>query len=369
MKADDERMMRRALRLAVRGLRTSAPNPAVGCVIVRDGRIVGEGFHARAGEAHAEVLALAAAGKEARDATAYVTLEPCTHQGRTPPCAPVLIAAGVRRVVAAIEDPNPRVAGAGFDALRGAGIEVEIGLGEKAARRINRGFLSRFERGRPWLTLKLAASLDGKSALADGTSRWITGSIARAAVHRTRARAGAILTGVGTVLADDPALDVRLSGASRQPIRAVLDATLRTPASARLFAGGGPVYIFCAKSDPARRRELIAVGAEIHEVESDARGRPGVAAVLRELAALEVNDVYAECGPALAGELIAGGWVDELELFLGPHLFGPGARAFAALSDLAVISNPPLWQSVWARRAGRDIRIRLLPSVSSDGGV
>ena len=169
------------------------------------------------------------------------------------------------------------------------------------------------------------------------------------------------------MLADDPTLDVRLPGVKRQPLRAVLDSTLRTPASARLFSGGGPVHIFCVKSDPVRRRELIAAGAGIHEIESDARGRPGIAAVLRELAALEVNDVYAECGPTLAGELIAGGWVDELELFLGPHLFGPGARAFAVLGDIAAISDPPLWHPVWARRAGRDVRIRLLPSASRGG--
>ncbi|HEX5314998.1 MAG TPA: bifunctional diaminohydroxyphosphoribosylaminopyrimidine deaminase/5-amino-6-(5-phosphoribosylamino)uracil reductase RibD, partial [Gammaproteobacteria bacterium] len=217
--------MRRALRLAVRGLRSCAPNPAVGCVIVKDGRILGEGFHRRAGEAHAEVLALAAAGADAHGATAYTTLEPCSHRGRTPPCAPALAAAGIARVVAAMEDPNPRVAGGGFAALHAAGIEVETGIEAEKARRINRGFCSRFERGRPWVTLKLAASLDGRSALADGTSRWITGEISRAAVQRERVRAGAVLTGVGTILADDPALDVRLPGAMRQPPRVVLDST------------------------------------------------------------------------------------------------------------------------------------------------
>ncbi len=354
-------MMRRALRLAVRGLRTSAPNPAVGCVIAKDGRIVGEGFHARAGEAHAEVAALAAAGEAARGATVYVTLEPCAHHGRTPPCAPALIAAGVSRVVVATQDPNPRVAGAGLDTLREAGIEVEVGVCEESARRINRGFFSRFERNRPWLTLKLATSLDGKSALADGTSQWITGSVARAAVHRSRARAGAILTGVGTVLADDPALNVRLPGVKRQPLRAVLDSRLRTPPGANLFASGDAVHLFCVDADPERRRALEAAGATIHCTGADADGRLEPGAVLRTLAELEVNEIYAECGPRLAGTLIAGGWVDELELFLGPHFLGAGAKPFAMLDDLAVIPDPPEWRTVWARRVGRDTRIRLRP--------
>lgn len=352
-------MMRRALRLAVRGLRTSAPNPAVGCVIAKDGRIVGEGFHVRAGEPHAEVFALRQAGEQARGAAVYVTLEPCSHQGRTPPCAPALIEAGVSRVAIATRDPHPRVAGQGIEALQGAGIEVLVGVCEAQARRINRGFFSRFERGRPWLTLKLAASLDGKSALADGTSRWITGPIARAAVHRARARAGAILTGVGTVLADNPGLDVRLPGVNRQPLRAVLDSSLRTPPGAKLFTGGGAVHLFCAEADSGRRRALEVAGATIHCLDADANGRPEPGAVLRALAELEVNEVYAECGPKLAGTLIAGGWVDELELFLGPHLFGAGARPFAMLGDSVLIPDPPQWRTLWARRAGRDVRIRL----------
>ncbi|MGH8274256.1 MAG: bifunctional diaminohydroxyphosphoribosylaminopyrimidine deaminase/5-amino-6-(5-phosphoribosylamino)uracil reductase RibD [Gammaproteobacteria bacterium] len=360
MKPDDERMMRRALRLAVRGLRTCAPNPAVGCVIVKDGRIVGEGFHARAGERHAEAIALAAAGAAARGATAYVTLEPCNHHGRTPPCTQALIEAGVSRVVTATEDPDPRVAGMGLAALREAGIEVESGLCEVEARRINRGFFSRHDRGRPWLTLKLAASLDGKGALGDGTSQWITGPTARAAVHRARARSGAILTGVGTVLADDPALTVRLPGVTRQPLRVVLDSHLRTPPTARLFkTDGGPVHIFCLEADGERRQALEAVGATVHCLDDNADGRPEPDAVLRELAALEVNEVYAECGPRLAGTLIAGEWVDELDLFFGPHLFGAGAQPFAMLGDVAVIPDPPAWRTVSAQRAGRDTRIRL----------
>lgn len=354
--------MRRALHLAVKGLRTCAPNPAVGCVIVNGGRVVGEGFHARAGEPHAEVFALREAGERAKGATAYVTLEPCSHRGRTPPCATALIEAGVSRVVVATVDPDPRVAGQGIEALRAAGIEVVTGMGEAQSRRLNRGFFSRHERGRPWLTLKLAASLDGKSALADGTSQWITGPVARAAVHRSRARSGAVLTGVGTVLADDPALNVRLLGTSRQPARVVLDSRLSTPPGARLFGeAGGPVHLFCTTADDVRRRALEAAGATIHVTAADVTGRPHCAAVLHALAELEINDVYAECGPRLAGTLIESGWVDELDLFQAPHLLGSDARAFAVLDEPARIPDPPRWRVVRTQRVGRDVRIRLQP--------
>lgn len=351
--------MRRALRLAVRGLRTCAPNPAVGCVIAAGGRIVGEGWHRRAGEAHAEVLALQAAGAAARGATAYVTLEPCSHQGRTPPCAPALAAAGLARVVIAAADSSPQVAGAGLQLLRKAGVQVEQGLCEAEARRINRGFFARHERGRPWVTLKLAASLDGKTALADGSARWITGPVARTAVHRARARAGAILTGAGTVLADDPALTARLPGLVRQPLRAVLDSQLRTPPDARLFQGGGEVHLFCTQAEAPRRRALETAGARVHVLAADPAGRPPLAEVLAALARLEVNEVYAECGPVLAGAFLREGLMDELELFLGPHLFGPAALPLAAAPELAAIPEPPALRITWARRAGRDVRVRL----------
>ncbi|MGH8127928.1 MAG: bifunctional diaminohydroxyphosphoribosylaminopyrimidine deaminase/5-amino-6-(5-phosphoribosylamino)uracil reductase RibD [Gammaproteobacteria bacterium] len=358
----DDRYMRRALRLAVKGLRTCAPNPAVGCVIVNDGRIVGEGFHARAGESHAEVFALRQAGEQARGATVYLTLEPCSHHGHTPPCVSALIEAGVSRVVAAARDPNPKVAGNGFAALQAAGIEVHVGPGETQTRRINRGFFSRFERGRPWLTLKVAMSLDGKSALADGTSQWITGPVARASVHRSRARVGAVLTGVGTVLADDPALTVRLTGVSRQPMRVVLDSKLSTPPNVRLFSeAGGPIHLFCTTDDSERRRALEAAGATIHVTEADAEGRTQWEAVLHTLVELGINDVYAECGPRLAGALIASGFVDELDLFQAPHLLGPDARPFAVLGEQARIPDPPRWRVVRTQRVGRDVRIRLQP--------
>ncbi len=360
---DDIRFMRRALRLAVKGVRGCAPNPAVGCVIVDGGRIVGEGFHARAGEPHAEIMALRRAGESARGATAYVTLEPCGHHGRTPPCAPALVDAGLSRVVIAAGDPNPRVAGRGRDILMQAGIRVEQGACEAGARRINRGFFSRFERGRPWLTLKLAASLDGRSALANGTSQWITGPVSRAAVHRARARAGAVMTGVGTVLADDPSLNARLPGQDRQPLRVVLDSALSVPPQARLLDGGdggGSVHIFCVRGADTKRREaLVAAGAAVHELEAGEDGRPPPASVLAVLAELEVNEVYAECGPRLAGILIESGLVDELELFQGPHLFGPDAKGMAGLPPRTRIPDPPAWRVLRAQRCGRDVRIRI----------
>lgn len=359
--ADDERWMRRALALAARGLRTCPPNPVVGCLLVNDGRVVGAGWHRRTGEAHAEVLALREAGAAARGACAYVTLEPCSHQGRTPPCAPALVDAGLGRVVVAVIDPDPRVAGRGVDRLRAAGIRVETGPGAPLARRLNRGFFSRVERGRPWLTLKLAASLDGRVALGNGASRWITGPVARAAVHRRRARAGAVMTGVGTVIADDPELTVRLPGVERQPLRAIIDTRLRTPASARLFGGDGPVHLFCVECPPGRRGGLEDRGARIHCVGAEPDGRARLAEVLARLAALEVNELYVEAGPVLTGALLRQNLVDELEIFFGPYLLGPGGRPLAQLPDLDVIPEPPPFAVEWARPIGRDLRVRLRP--------
>lgn len=364
--SEDARWMRRALALATRGLRTCPPNPAVGCVLVKDGQRIGEGWHRRAGGAHAEAVALRAAGNAARGACAYVTLEPCDHHGRTPPCAPALVTAGITRVVVATTDPNPLVAGRGLARLRQAGLAVETGVVADLARRLNRGYFSRYERGRPWLVLKLAASLDGRVALGNGTSRWISGPVARAAVQRRRARAGAILAGVGTVLADDPALSVRLPGIERQPMRIILDSRLRTASTARLFAGGGPIHIFCVEASSEHRTRLEGAGARVHCIEGDSRGRPRLEEVLEALGKLEINDVYAECGPVLAGALIQNEFVDELELFFGPQLFGPAARPLAMLADLQQIPDPPRLRVEFARRAGRDIRVRLTPVVCGD---
>src|SRR3984885_4037301 len=271
--------MTRALELAARGLATTHPNPRVGCVIARDGQIIGEGWHERAGEAHAEVVALGAAGAAAAGASAYVTLEPCSHFGRTPPCADALIRAQIARVVFAIGDPNPRVGGAGALRLRQAGIEVESGLLAREAEELNAGYLSRMRRGRPWVRIKLAMSLDGRTALANGSSRWITGEEARTDVQRWRARSSAVLTGVGTVLADDPRLGVRLpveeaAPPRRQPLRVVLDPQLRTPVAARLFEGGGEVLILTtlAAPDDARAAELTARGARLESLPAETVG-------------------------------------------------------------------------------------------------
>ena len=280
----DSRHMRRALELAARGLYSTDPNPRVGCVLVQDGRVVGEGWHQRAGEAHAEVIALAAAGAAARGATAYVTLEPCAHTGRTPPCVQALIGARVGRVVYAIGDPNPLVNGAGVAALRAAGIETVGDVLAAEARALNPGFFKRMRSGLPWVRVKLGASLDGRTALANGESRWITGPAARADAQRFRARSSVVLSGSGTVLADDPALNVRLEGVTRQPLRAVLDSALRVPPQARMFDREGPALVFTASVDAARRAELERRGVRVETVARAPAGGLELEAVLRRLA-------------------------------------------------------------------------------------
>ncbi|MGH8399481.1 MAG: bifunctional diaminohydroxyphosphoribosylaminopyrimidine deaminase/5-amino-6-(5-phosphoribosylamino)uracil reductase RibD, partial [Gammaproteobacteria bacterium] len=281
--------MAEALRLAERGLYTTDPNPRVGCVISKDGMIVGRGFHRKAGEAHAEVNALRDAGKDARGATVYVTLEPCNHTGRTPPCTDALIAAGVALVIAAMQDPNPKVAGQGFDKLKAAGIETACGLMETQAQALNPGFISRMTRGRPWVRSKLAISLDGRTALANGASKWISDAAAREDAHRWRARSSAILTGSGTVIADDPALTVRLDGGEgdwRQPLRVVVDSALRTPPTARLLKDPAQVYIATVETDPQRQQSLTVAGAKML-VTSAAGGHVDLAALMQALAQQE----------------------------------------------------------------------------------
>ncbi|WP_051079966.1 bifunctional diaminohydroxyphosphoribosylaminopyrimidine deaminase/5-amino-6-(5-phosphoribosylamino)uracil reductase RibD [Thioalkalivibrio thiocyanodenitrificans] len=329
--------MARALQLAHRGLYTTDPNPRVGCVIVRDGRVAGEGFHVRAGEPHAEILALRSAGDAVRGATVYVTLEPCAHHGRTPPCADALIAAGVGRVVAAMTDPNPRVAGQGLARVAGAGIETSAGLLEREARALNPGFVSRMERGRPFVRIKLAMSLDGRTAMASGESRWITGEAARHDVQRWRARAGAVLTGIGTVRADDPGLDVRvpaqalgIGGEVRQPLRVVLDSRLECPPDARLFSAGGPVLVLTGETDAARYLPLQARGAEVLPVTLAGRG-VDLSGVMTLLARREVNELHVEAGPRLCGALMEAGLVDELVIYMAPHLMGSTARSLVEL--------------------------------------
>lgn len=363
----DRHAMQRALALAARGLETTDPNPRVGCVIAQRGRIVAEGWHERAGEPHAEVAALRAAG-EAAGATAYVTLEPCVHHGRTPPCVEALIGARVARVVYAIEDPNPRVAGRGAEALRAAGIQVDSGLLAAESADLNAGFLQRMRTGRPLVRVKLAMSLDGRTALAGGESRWITGEAARADVQRWRARSSGVLTGAGTVLADDPRLDVRdgpaAGGAPRQPLRVVLDARLRTPAAARLFDCGGEVLVFAAPEAAAgpRAAELTARGARVESLPVEG-GRLSLPDVMTRLGELELNEVLVEAGPTLVGALVWADLVDELLLYVAPRLLGPSARPLVGMPPLAALADAPAYTLIETEPVGADLRLRLRPVV------
>ncbi len=353
--AVDHGMMARALQLAERALWTTSPNPRVGCVLVRDGEIVGEGWHVRAGEPHAEVHALRAAGERARGATAYVTLEPCSHYGRTPPCAEGLIAAGVTRVVAAMEDPNPLVAGRGLAMLRAAGIETACGLLAEAAQELNIGFVSRMTRGRPWVRLKTAASLDGKTALNNGVSQWITGPDARRDGHRWRARACAILTGIGTVRDDDPRLDVREVETTRQPLRVIVDSRLETPPTARILQGG-PVLLAAAVDDAERANLLKAAGAEILLL-PNAAGKVELPALLNALAARGINEVHVEAGWKLNGSLLREGLVDELLLYMAPCLIGHHAAGLFNLPELTDLAGKRPLSLRDVRQVGGDIRI------------
>ncbi len=357
----DARYMARALQLARRGLNTTDPNPRVGCVIVRDGQVVGEGWHERAGEAHAERHALNAAGAAAAGATVYLTLEPCAHQGRTPPCAPALIEAGVARVVCAMKDPNPRVAGRGMQTLQAAGIKVETGVGGGAAAALNRGFIQRMVHGRPLVRVKLAASLDGGTALANGNSQWITGAAARGDVQRWRARASAVLTGIGTVLADDPSLNARPpnGGECVQPVRVILDAALRLPLQARTLGLPGEVLVFTHSDDAEKAAALAARGATV--ISWPGSGALSLTEVFAELGRRDVNEVWVEAGARLSGALLADGLADELIIYLAPHLLGSAARGMFELGELTELSQRVQlrWQAV--RRVGNDLRLHLRP--------
>lgn len=352
--------MARALQLAEKGLNTTTPNPRVGCVLVREGRIVGEGFHVRAGEPHAEIHALQQAGTKAAGATAYVTLEPCNHHGRTPPCVESLIQAQVSRVVAAMQDPNPRVAGSGLARLAQQGVKVEVGLLEAQARELNLGFSTRMTRGRPWVRIKIAASLDGKTALENGASQWITGADARRDAHAWRARSCAILTGVGTVLHDNPALNVRDVPCQRQPLRVVVDSALRTPPDAQLFRGsapeGGPVLIAHADRHPERGRALIDVGAELLALPGT-EGQVDLPGLLQALAARGVNELLVEAGTTLNGALLAGGWVDELLLYFAPTLLGNHALGMFETAPLQSLSQKHEVAISSIRSLGQDLRL------------
>ena len=354
----DSRWMAQALRLAEQGLYGTSPNPRVGCVLVAGEDIVGSGWHQRAGEPHAEVHALREAGGAARGATAYVTLEPCSHHGRTPPCAEALIEAGVARVVVAVQDPNPQVAGEGIEKLRAAGIVVESGLMEAEARELNAGFFARMTRGTPWLRSKIAMSLDGRTALANGVSQWITGEAARRDVQHWRARSCAVLTGIDTVLADDPQLNVRDLVTKRQPLRVVLDSRLRMPPNARILQNSarGNVLIYTVLRDTAKIAALEKSGAEVC-VLPDSNGQVELPAVMSDLARRGCNEVLAEAGSTLNGALLRAGLVDELLLYIAPQLLGDEARGMAQLGALTSLDQRVnlKWQDM--RQVGNDLRI------------
>jgi diaminohydroxyphosphoribosylaminopyrimidine deaminase/5-amino-6-(5-phosphoribosylamino)uracil reductase len=357
MTTQDLAHMTRALELAARGLYTTDPNPRVGCVIVSEGRIIGEGWHVRAGEPHAEVLALRAAGPEARGACVYVTLEPCSHTGRTPPCADALIAAGVARVVCSTVDPNPRVAGGGIERLQAAGIAVSIGVLAAEARDLNVGFFSRFERSRPFIRLKLAMSLDARTAPASGAPMWITSEAARADVQAWRARSGAVLTGAGTVRSDDPRLDVRLTYGSwiRQPLRVLLDPMLSCSVGAKLFHGHGAL-VFAATDAPVRSQDSARV-----ERLPRAAGGLDLRAVIQRLTTLEINELLVECGPRLAGSFILSHLVDELVLYIAPAVLGADAAPLLHVSGLGPPGSLPAFEFKDVQRIGTDLRLILVP--------
>ena len=337
----------------------------MGCVIVRDGAAIGRGWHEYSGGPHAEVNAIRDAG-DAADADFYVTLEPCSHHGRTPPCVDAVIAAGPRRVIVAMADPNPEVGGRGLERLRESGIEVVTGVLEAEALALNRGFVKRMRQGLPFVSIKMALSLDGRSALANGESQWITGEAARRDVQFLRAAASAILSSAQTVLSDDPALDLRLGADQlgqlrepRQPVRAIVDAALRLSGDEKLFGRGGDTWIYTCSTDEARRQQLRRRGAEIIEVDADSNGRLRLEAVLRDLAARGINDVHTECGPGLAGALVGQGLADRVVLYLAPHLLGDRARGAFALGELTAMDQRVDCRLCDSRRVGEDLRLDL----------
>lgn len=358
---EDAQFMSRALHLAERGLYTTDPNPRVGCVIVKDGQIVGEGWHRQAGGPHAEIEALRAAGGLARGATAYVSLEPCCHHGKTPPCTEALMSAGIARVVAAMKDPNPRVAGEGLARLREAGVEVGCGLLENAAAALNPGFCKRMRTGRPYIRSKLAMSLDGRTALSSGESKWITGEDARRDAHRLRARSSAILTGIGTVLQDDPQLTVRLpetAGEILSPVRIVLDSRLRIPATMRLANGGNRTVVLTAVSDKDQIRTL-SDRFDIETVPATPNGCLDLTAVVDWLGRREFNEVLVEAGQTLNGALLREKLVDEWIVYLAPVVLGNEARGLFELPNMASMAERFELTIGDVRQVGSDLRLTL----------
>ncbi|WP_323011879.1 bifunctional diaminohydroxyphosphoribosylaminopyrimidine deaminase/5-amino-6-(5-phosphoribosylamino)uracil reductase RibD [Castellaniella sp.] len=358
---EDHRWMRRALAVAEKSLFLSSPNPRVGCVLVRDGRWLAEGHTQRVGERHAEAEALWQAAQQGIDiagATAYVTLEPCSHQGRTPPCAQALIDAGIHRVVVALQDPNPLVAGRGIACLRQAGIQVDAGLMAQDALLQNPGFCARMTRGTPWLWLKSAMSLDGHTALPDGQSQWITGDHARADGHHWRARACLVLTGIGTILADNPQMDVRAVPTSRQPIRAVLDSQFIISEQARIF-NGNPVWIFTSRPDGAKAARLAGRNVRVIILPPSVSGALDLDALMQWLGQHDINEVHVEAGARLQGALVAGGHIDEWLVYVAPCILGDGQGLAALPSALQTLAQAPRYQFLDARPIGPDLRLHL----------
>ncbi|MFY8119625.1 MAG: bifunctional diaminohydroxyphosphoribosylaminopyrimidine deaminase/5-amino-6-(5-phosphoribosylamino)uracil reductase RibD [Roseateles sp.] len=361
--AADEAAMRQALQLAEQAIGLSDPNPRVGCVILApDGRLLGAGHTQAAGQAHAEIMALRdaqARGEDVRGATAYVTLEPCAHHGRTPPCCDALIAAGLGRVVAALGDPNPQVAGQGMARLQAAGIRTGLGLLAVPARELNIGFFSRMLRARPFVRMKIAASLDGRTALPDGRSQWITAEPARRDGHAWRRRAGALLTGIGTVREDDPRLDVRLVPTQHQPLRVIVDSRLETPPGARILQPPGQVLIYAAQDSAERATALRAAGAEIVLL-PDPSGKVDLTALMRDLGGRGINELHVEAGHKLNGSLLRAGLVDEFLVYLAPKLLGQG-REMAAFGPLNSLDEAPqlLWREITP--VGEDLRLIARP--------
>lgn len=349
--------MARAISLAKRGIYTTDPNPRVGCVLVRDNVIIGEGWHVKAGQGHAEVEALKTVA-DARGATAYVTLEPCSHQGRTPPCCDALIKAGVVRVVAAMQDPNPLVAGRGLERLKAAGIEVSCGLLEQDAQALNRGFIKRMTENRPFVRSKLAMSLDGRTAMASGESKWITSAEARADVHRLRAQSSAILTGISTVLADDPALNARLEDEIVQPVRVVLDSQLRMPVTAQMANSPGRSLILTCQQDERRWQPLLQAGFEVYGL-AGYQGRLDLHAVLNFLAGQQVNEVLVEAGAVLNGALLAENLVDEWIVYMAPCVLGDRGRGLFTVPGMRQMSDRKNFHLRDVRQIGPDLKLTL----------
>jgi len=364
---DDHRFMAHALELARRGLYSTHPNPRVGCVIVANGEIVGEGYHVRASGPHAEIHALNAAGDRARGATAYVTLEPCSHHGKTPPCADALVTAGVGRVVAAMKDPNPLVAGEGLKRLQAAGIQTESGLMQDEAARINPGFIKRMTQGLPWVRIKLAMSLDGRTAMASGESQWITGEASRRDVQCLRARSEAILTGIGTVLADDPSMNLRLDAGELgidepvlQPLRVVLDSKLQMASKAKMLGLEGKTLVVTHTAKPDQKGALEQAGAEVMELPGEGH-RVDLKTLMKEMAQREVNEIHVEAGSELCGALLAQNLVDELVIYMAGHIMGDAAKGLFRLPGLETMADRRPVRITDIRAVGEDWRITAYP--------